>query len=84
MMVVVNVNLKGKLEQFVEQYIQEGYATSKAEVIRSVLIKYFEGDKKSTHKDINDDLKFAMAASSKTLKKIWDNDKEEKAWSKYY
>lgn len=83
-MVIVNVNLKGKLEQFVEQYIQEGYATSKAEIIRAALTQYFEEKKKSTHKEIDKDLKFSMNASEYSLKKIWDNEKEEKFWSRYY
>ncbi|MFA5382596.1 MAG: hypothetical protein WC356_05485 [Candidatus Micrarchaeia archaeon] len=83
-MTIVNVNLRGQLERFVEQYIEEGYATSKAEIIRVALTQYFEEKKKNRHKEINEDLKFTMNASEHSLKKIWDNEKEEKFWSRYY
>lgn len=33
---------------------------------------------------LDEDTRFAMAASEETLRKLWDNEHEEKAWSKYY
>jgi len=41
-MPIVNFKLKGELLKFVKQYINSGYASSKAEVIRIALIKLKE------------------------------------------
>ncbi|PIZ99650.1 hypothetical protein COX84_00740, partial [Candidatus Micrarchaeota archaeon CG_4_10_14_0_2_um_filter_49_7] len=51
-MVVVNVKLTGALEQVVEDYMSNGYATSKAEVIRVALRELGE---KHKCEDISDD-----------------------------
>jgi len=81
-MTIVNVNLQGNLERCIKEHIRAGYAATKAEVIRSALKEYFGLNKKVDR--IDEDLKFAMAASEEVLKEVWDSDKEEAVWSKYY
>jgi Arc/MetJ-type ribon-helix-helix transcriptional regulator len=53
MATAVNIVLGGKLEQFVNRYIREGYATSKTEVLRLGLIKLKQEEEK--YEDISDD-----------------------------
>ena len=55
-MTIVNVRLTGELENFVENFIRSGYATSKTEVIRMGLIKL----KEQEFDDVSDDLELGQ------------------------
>jgi hypothetical protein len=76
----VALTLEGRLEKLVELFMKEGYATSKAEVVRMGLMKLEE----DLHDKETDERRGWMMLSAKTMKKIWDNPKDEEAWSKYY
>ena len=62
-MTVVNVNLRGKLEKFIEDYISEGYAMTKAEVIRIALINLMK------EKEYDDEFEMVGDIMSKEVKK---------------
>ena len=79
MTMTVTLTLQGKLEMVVRKMMEEGYATSKAEVLRMGLIR-LEEEKTKT----DGELKHFSKVSEKHLKKIWDTPKEEAFWSKYY
>ncbi|MFH0817837.1 MAG: hypothetical protein V1909_04345 [Candidatus Micrarchaeota archaeon] len=51
-MTIVNFHLQGELEKKVKRFIRAGYATSKAEVIRSALSSLHEPQ---AYEDISDD-----------------------------
>jgi len=74
----VALTLEGRLEKVVELFMKEGYATSKAEVVRMGLMKLEEG----LH-EREAERNGWKVISSKSLNKLWDNPKEDKVWSKY-
>ena len=74
----VALTLEGRLEKVVELFMKEGYATSKAEVVRMGLMK-LEEDLHAREAERNG----WKALSSKNLNKLWDNPKDDKVWSKY-
>ncbi len=85
-MAIINVHLDGELEKFVYAFVKAGYAGSKAEVIRAALREYEQRNKikivnKEPIKILRDE---NLKLVEERLKKEWDNDTEEKFWSKYY
>jgi len=76
----VALTLEGRLEKVVELYMKEGYATSKAEVVRMGLMKLEE----ELHARETDERKGWLMLSQESMKRMWDNPKEEETWSKYY
>ena len=77
-MAVINLHLEGELMEFMNEYIKRGYAASKAEVLRAGLRELME--KAST---VEQERRGWAALSQKSLRKVWDNPKDDKAWNKY-
>ncbi|MBM3229690.1 hypothetical protein FJZ26_04630 [Candidatus Parvarchaeota archaeon] len=77
-MVVVNFKLEGELEKLVERYIKAGYAASKTEVLREALKGF-----KFRMQGKDDEGHGWYTLSQKSLKKIWDNPKDDEVWNKY-
>ena len=75
----VALTLEGRLEKVVELFMKEGYATSKAEVVRMGLMKLEE----ELHAREANERKGWLMLSQKSMKKIWDNPKDDEVWSKY-
>ena len=72
-MTIVNVNLRGELEKFIESYIQAGYASTRAEVIRIGLNKLREEEKNISDEQLH----------QATINAHWNNPSDEKA-SEFY
>ncbi|MFA5930317.1 MAG: ribbon-helix-helix domain-containing protein [Candidatus Micrarchaeia archaeon] len=77
-MAVVNLHLDGELMEFMNEYIKRGYAASKSEVLRAglreLMVKLPNAD---------EERRGWSELSSKSLRRLWDNPKDEKAWKKY-
>jgi len=75
----VALTLQGRLEQIVRICMKEGYATSKAEVVRMGLMKLEEKlrTRESESKGI------ASFMSKKSNRGIWEDPKEDAVWNKY-
>ena len=75
----VALTLEGRLERIVQLYMKEGYATSKAEVVRMGLMKLEEElrIRETEGKAIGG----FMAKNSN--RGIWEDPKEDAVWNKY-
>ena len=75
----VALTLEGRLEQIVKTCMREGYATSKAEVVRMGLMKLEE---ELQIKEVEGrGIGIFMAKNSN--RGIWKDPKEDKVWNKY-
>lgn len=77
-MAVINLHLEGELMDFMESYIKRGYAASKAEVLRAGLREL-----KMKMPSADDERRGWSALSEKSMRRLWDNPKDDKAWDKY-
>lgn len=77
----VALTLEGRLERIVELYMREGYATSKAEVVRMGLMK-LEEELQRKEAETKERVGW-QKLSEKSLAKIWSDPKEDKVWNKY-
>ena len=75
----VALTLEGRLERVVELYMKEGYATSKAEVVRMGLMKL--EDELYAREAERAGIGGFIAKSAN--KDIWESKKEDKVWNKY-
>jgi len=71
-MTIVNLKIEGWLENVVDWYIKNGFATSKTEVLRMGLMKLGE-----------DREKLGSFIAKNANSDIWKNKKEDKVWGKY-
>ncbi len=77
-MTVINLHLDGELMEFMESYIKRGYAASKAEVLRAGLREL-----KMKMPSEDDERRGWAALSEKSMRRLWDNPKDDEVWSKY-
>jgi len=77
-MAVINLHLDGELMEFMENYIKRGYAASKAEVLRAGLREL-----KLKTPSADEERGGWAALSQKSMRRLWDNPKDDKAWNKY-
>lgn len=86
-MAIVNVHLDGELDRFLNEFVKSGYAGSKAEVIRAALREFEYKNQiktKSALEQLKEERHEMLKMAEPRLKKIWDNDREEAFWSRYY
>ena len=75
----VALTLEGRLEQIVKICMKEGYATSKAEVVRMGLMK-LEEELRAREAESKGIGSFSAKNSNRG---IWEDKKEDAVWNKY-
>ncbi|HQT44844.1 MAG TPA: hypothetical protein PLO51_02615 [Candidatus Micrarchaeota archaeon] len=78
----MNLKLEGLTEEIINELVSRKIASNKTEAIRMAILHYNE------HYDIKPIKKYIeeeawQSASEKSLEKIWNNKKDDKAWNKY-
>ena len=79
MAMAVALTLEGRLERVVEMLMKEGYATSKAEVVRMGLMRLEE----ELHTRETEGKGIGSFIAKNSNKDIWEDSKEDKVWNKY-
>jgi Arc/MetJ-type ribon-helix-helix transcriptional regulator len=86
----VHAKFEGEPAEIIEQMIKNGRAANRTEAIRLALLDYNQhhpviaSRPPSPKAEIIDEEKAAWLSISETsLKKIWDNPKDDEVWSRY-
>ena len=85
---ILNLKIEGLPEEVVNELVHKGIASNKTEAIRLIILDYNDhhGIKpisqfiKDQHRKEKEEW---LTVSEKSLKKIWDNQKDDNVWSKY-
>ncbi len=85
---MVNLKIEGLPEEIVNELVHKRIASNKSEAIRLMILDYNEhhGIKKISQyiqESFQDEKSEWLAASQKSLEKVWDNKKDDEVWSKY-
>jgi len=74
-MKTITIKLHEEEDKELEGYIKKRNYPSKSEFIRNLIMERLERNRKE---------KMGwLAIAEKSMEKIWDNDKDEKAWGRY-
>lgn len=74
-MKTITVKLLEAEAENLDSFVKEGNYASKSELIRNLIREKMESAKKEKQG--------WLALAEKSMEKIWDNPKDEEAWSKY-
>ena len=85
---ILNLKIEGLPEEIVNELVDKGIASNKTEAVRIMILDYNEhhGIKKISQYIQDSSQKEReewQALSEKSLKRVWDNKKDDEVWSKY-
>jgi len=76
----INLRITGELERFINELVERGLAANKTEAIRMSIVRYYEETKLNK---LSNEKEGWLKLSESSLKKVWDNEKDDEVWANY-
>ncbi|MCD6227015.1 hypothetical protein J7J90_00805 [Candidatus Micrarchaeota archaeon] len=76
----INLRITGELERFINELVERGLAANKTEAIRLSIVRYYEETKSNK---LSNEKEGWLKLSESSLKKVWDNKKDDEVWTNY-